>query len=85
MVLCRITRQVLKLGALRMQQPDYFPVGIYLLKVNHKNTRTRYKIYSKLTKKTPEPCHWRRSSVFIINFEHISHLVLVFLLLTLNI
>ena len=28
---------------------------------------------------------WRRSGVFIVNFEHISHLVLVFLLLlTLN-
>ena len=27
---------------------------------------------------------WRRSGVFTINFEHISHLVLVFLLLTLN-
>ena len=26
----------------------------------------------------------RRSSVFIINFDHISHLVLVFLLLTLR-
>ena len=26
----------------------------------------------------------RRSGVFIVNFEHISHLVLVFLLLTLN-
>ena len=29
-------------------------------------------------------CLWRRSGVFIVNFEHISHLVLVFLLLTLN-
>ena len=28
--------------------------------------------------------HWRRSGVFIVNFIHISHLVLVFLLLTLN-
>ena len=28
--------------------------------------------------------HWRLSSAFIVNFEHISHLVLVFLLLTLN-
>ena len=28
---------------------------------------------------------WRRSGIFIVNFEHISHLVLVFLLLTLNI
>ena len=25
---------------------------------------------------------WRRSGIFIVNFEHISHLVLVFLLLT---
>ena len=29
-------------------------------------------------------CHICRSGVFIVNFEHISHLVLVFLLLTLN-
>ena len=29
-------------------------------------------------------CHWRISGVFILNFEHISHLFLVFLLLTLN-
>ena len=28
--------------------------------------------------------HWRRSGIFIVNFEHILHLVLVFLLLTLN-
>ena len=28
--------------------------------------------------------HWRRSGVFIVNFEHISYLVLVFLLITLN-
>ena len=27
---------------------------------------------------------WRGSGVFIVNFEHISHLALVFLLLTLN-
>ena len=44
---------------------------------------TRCKICSKLTLKTPE---WnrRRSGIFIINFEHISHLVLVFILLTWN-
>ena len=29
---------------------------------------------SKLIIKTPERCHWRRSGVFIVNFEHISHL-----------
>ena len=55
------------------------PAGIYLLKVNNTNTRTRYEIYSKLTIKIPERRQW-----FIVNFEHISHLVLVFLLLTLN-
>ena len=57
--------------------------GIYLLKVNNRNTRTRRKICSKLTIKTPERCR-RRSGVFIVNIEHISHLALVFLLLTLN-
>ena len=27
---------------------------------------------------------WRRSGVFVVNFEHISHLAQMFLLLTLN-
>ena len=52
------------------------PVGIYLLKVNDRNTRRTCKICSKLTIKTP--------GIFIVNFEHISQLVLVILLLTLN-
>ena len=60
------------------------PASVYLLKVNNRNTRTRCEICSKLTIKTPERRHWRRYSVFIVNFEHISHLVLVLLLLTLN-
>ena len=46
------------------------------------NTRTSCEIYSKLKIKTPERRQWRRSGVFIINFEHISRLILVFLLLT---
>ena len=46
-----------------------FRVGIYLFKVNNRNTRSRCEICSKLTIKTP---------------EHTSHLVLVFLLLTLS-
>ena len=53
----------------------FFPAGIYLLKVNNRNTKRRCEICSKLT---------IRSGVFIVNFEHISRLVLVFLLLTLN-
>ena len=60
------------------------PVGIYLLKVNNRNSRARCKMCLKLTINTSERRHWRRSGVFIVNFEYISHLVLVFLLLTLN-
>ena len=58
----------------------FYPVGNYMFKVNNRNTRARCEICSKLTIKTPE----RRHGVFIVNFEHISHLVLVFLLLTLS-
>ena len=61
------------------------PTGIYLLtKDNKRNTRTRCDICSKLTIKTPARLHWRRSGVFTVNFEYFSHLVLVFLLLTLS-
>ena len=49
----------------RSNVAKHYPVGIYLLKVNNRNTR-------------------RRFGVFIVNFEHMSHLVLVFVLLTLN-
>ena len=45
------------------------PVNIYMFKVNNRNNRTRYQICSKLTIKTP--------GVFVVNFEHISYLVLV--------
>ena len=60
------------------------PSGIYLLKVNNRNTRKRCEICSKLTIKIPERRQWRRSGIFIVNFEHILHLALVFLLLTSN-
>ena len=58
-----------------------YPAGNYKFKVNNRNTRTRREICSKLTIKIPEQ---RRSGIFIVNFEHISYLVLVFLLLTLS-
>ena len=53
-----------------------YPTGNY--------ARTVCKICLKLTIKTPEQRQWRCSGVLIVNFEHISHLVLVFLLLTLS-
>ena len=58
--------------------------GIYQLKVNNRNTRTRCEMCSKLTIKAPEGRQWRPSGIFIVNFEQISHFVLVFLLLPLN-
>ena len=62
------------------------PIGNYIFKVNNRNTRARCEICSKFIIKTPERCQWRQrhSVVFIVNFEHISHLVLVTLLLTLR-
>ena len=56
------------------------PADIYQLKVKNRNTRTRCEICEKLILKTPERRYWGRSSVFLVNFEHISHLVLMFLL-----
>ena len=41
-------------------------------------------IYSKLTIKATGRRQSRRSGVFIVNSEYISHLFLMFLLLTLN-
>ena len=57
-----------------------------MLKVNNRSTKARCGICSKLTIKTPERRQWHLSGVFIVNFEHISHLVLVreFLFLTYN-
>ena len=63
---------------------EYLPSRQSLFKVNNKNTRTWCELCSKLTMKTPERRQWRCSGVFIVNFEHISLLVLVFLMLTLS-
>ena len=46
------------------------PAGNYVFKVINRNTRTR---------REARTSHWRRSGVFIVNLERISHLVLVFL------
>ena len=51
------------------------PAGNYMFKVNKRNTRIRCEIFSKSAMNT---------LYYIINFEHISHLVLMLLLLTLS-
>ena len=61
-----------------------FSTGICLFEVNYGNTRTVCEICSNLTVKTAEWRHWRRSGAFIVTFEHILHIVLVFPSLTLN-
>ena len=45
---------------------NYISAGIYLLKVNKRNTRTRSEICSELTIKTP------RSGVSIVTFEQVN-------------
>ena len=55
-----------------------------MLKFSNINTKQTCEICSKLTLKTLEWRHSHRSSVFIVNFKHISHFLLVFLFLTLN-
>ena len=62
----------------------HFPADNYMFKVNNRNNRTRCEICSKLTIKILERRQWRRSGIFIANFEYISHFVLVLLLLTLS-
>ena len=68
-----------------MRNSHDIEAGIYLLKVNNRNTRTRCEIFSKFTIKIPQRRQWRLSGIFIVSFEHISHFVLKFLLLNLNI
>ena len=53
-----------------------FPVGIYLVKVNNRNTRTRckimFKVNNKDTRTTPTAYFTlSRFSVSIVSFEHV--------------
>ena len=63
---------------------SHFPANIHMLRINDRNIRKRCELFSKLTRNTPEQRQWRRSGVFILNFEYISHLFAAFLWLTLN-
>ena len=68
-LLAEFGRLARKFGKCPNRKKDLIPASIYL---------------SKLTIKTLKRHQWRRSGVFIVSFGHISNLVLVFLLLTLN-
>ena len=71
-------------GFLKFSWKSTIPTNIYLWNVNNRNFRKRCKICSNLTIKTPKRRQWLCYGVFIVNFEHILHLFLVFVLLTLN-
>ena len=74
------------------------PTGIYMFKFNSGKTRTLYEICLNMTKRHQNDINrhfsvfivyfWADfthcSDVFIANFEQISHIVLMFPLLTLN-
>ena len=60
------------------------PAGNYMFKVDKRNIIARCEISSNLTNLTPNRHQWRHNGVFIVNFEHVSRLVLEFLLLTLS-
>ena len=55
-----------------------------MYKANNRDVRKSCEIYSKLTIKTPKRQQWRHFGVFIVNFEHISQIFVLFLMLTLN-
>ena len=55
-----------------------FKKRMCLFKANVRNTKKVLENCSKSTMKAPEGRQWGRSSIFIINFEQIPHIVLVF-------
>ena len=60
------------------QKPKWLiPANIFLLKDNNRNTRKKFKVRSTLARKTPKRGQWRRSYVFNVNFEQVSHIPIV--------
>ena len=60
---------------------NHIPANIYRYKINNRNTRKKFEVCSKLTIKTLEWRSWRPSGIFVFNIEHLSHLLVMFLLL----
>ena len=80
-VVCLEVRKVCNLILAKIEKQSSLPLlifknpaGIYLLKVNNRNTRARCEICSKLTIKTPER-QWRRSGLFIVKTLNIFHIL----------
>ena len=63
-------------------ETSLIPSDIYLLKVNNRNNKVQNMF--NVNNKGIRTMLWHCSGVFIDNFEHISYLFLMFLLLTLS-
>ena len=61
-----------------------FSANNYLFKTNNKNTRKCFETCSELTIQNLKRRYCCHSSVIIVNLEHVSHLFLAFLSLTLS-
>ena len=64
-------------------QKRYAILGYCCLEILLGNTHTQIKLLKNLTMpinfaSLTQTRHWRRSGVFLVNFQHISHCVLVF-------
>ena len=53
-------------------------MSMYLFKITIGNVRAVREIRPKLTIKKPKRRQWRRSGVFIVKFENISYIILMF-------
>ena len=80
-IICDIFIWISNCNFLKGMRLRKYLAGIYMFKFNNRNTRTACEICSKLAIKATE---WRRSVFYIFHFEHISHLVQVFLMWALS-
>ena len=67
-----------------MNKTDYLTGRHLLVQSQNGYTRTMCEICSNLTIKIEEWSQWHRSGVFVVNFEYVSDIVLLWPLLTLN-
>ena len=71
-------------NSIHMIHPCNCPANIYLLKVTKGNSKKGVKYAQKVTIKTQKWLHCCCSGVFIVNFEHILHFLLLLLYLTIE-
>ena len=68
----------------KKKEANRFQSRNYMFSISNRNTRARCETYSNLTINTPERRHLRDSGASMVNFEHNSQFLVVFLLLTVN-